>query len=57
MDGTGISPEHRPPNVIVPTKDKSQSVTKSRSATTTIIACANAAGNRMRPGVLSKGRE
>ncbi|KAH3843305.1 hypothetical protein DPMN_116819 [Dreissena polymorpha] len=49
MDVTGISNEHRLPNAIASTKEKPRSVTSPRSATTTLIACANAAWNHMPP--------
>jgi hypothetical protein len=55
IDETGISPEHRPPNVIAPIKEKAQAVTSPRSATTTMIACANAAGNHIPPYFVFKG--
>ncbi|KAH3736645.1 hypothetical protein DPMN_043217 [Dreissena polymorpha] len=44
IDETGISPEHRLPNIKAPTKEKAHSVASSSSATTTVIAAANAAG-------------
>lgn len=56
MDETGISPEHRPPNVIAPLKEKAQSVTSPRSATTTLIACVNAAGTCIPPYFVFKGK-
>jgi len=55
MDETGLSPEHRPPNIIAPSDEKPQAVTSPRSATTTLIACANAAGNYMPPFFVFKG--
>lgn len=55
MDETGISPEHRPPNVIAPAKEKAHSLTSPRSATTTLIACANAAGTHIPPYFVFKG--
>ena len=47
LDETGISPEHRPPNIIAPVHEKAQAVTSPRSATTTLIACASASGNHL----------
>jgi hypothetical protein len=55
LDETGISPEHRPPNVIAPTKEKAQAVTSPRSSTTTVIACVNAAGGQLPPYFVFKG--
>ncbi|KAH3848747.1 hypothetical protein DPMN_091127 [Dreissena polymorpha] len=56
MDETGISPEHRPPNVIAPTKEKPQAITLPRSTTTTLIARANAAWNHIPPFFVFKGK-
>ncbi|KAH3708958.1 hypothetical protein DPMN_068417 [Dreissena polymorpha] len=56
MDETGISPEHRPPNIIAPSNEKPHSVTSPRSATTTLIACANAAGSNIPPYFVFKGK-
>lgn len=55
LDETGISPEHRPPNVIAPVNSKAQSVTSPRSSSTTLIGCANAAGNHIPPYFVFKG--
>lgn len=55
MDETGISPEHRPPNIIAPSNEKPHSVTSPRSTTTTLIACANAAGSNIPPYFVFKG--
>jgi hypothetical protein len=55
LDETGISPEHRPPNVIAPVEGKTHSVTSPRSANTTVIACVNAAGNHLPPYFIFKG--
>ncbi|XP_052258935.1 uncharacterized protein LOC127863447 [Dreissena polymorpha] len=56
IDETGIQPEHRPPNVIAATGSKPQAVTSPRSTTTTLIACANAAGNHIPPFFVFKGK-
>ena len=56
LDETGIHPEHRPPNVIAPLHGKTQSVTSPRSTTTTIIGCANAAGQFLPPFFVFKGK-
>ena len=45
-----------PPNVIAPVSGKAQSVTSPRSTTTTIIACANAAGHFLPPFFVFKGK-
>lgn len=55
LDETGISPEHRPPNVIAPSQGKTHAVTSPRSSNTTIIACVNAAGNHIPPYFVFKG--
>ncbi|KAH3725073.1 hypothetical protein DPMN_050902 [Dreissena polymorpha] len=55
MDETGISPEHRPPNIIVPTKEKTHAVTSPRSASTKVIAAAHAAGAFIPPYFVFKG--
>ncbi|KAH3727990.1 hypothetical protein DPMN_053936 [Dreissena polymorpha] len=56
LDETGIQPEHRPPNIIAPIHKKPQSVTSPRSTTTTVIGCANAAGNHLPPYFIYKGK-
>jgi len=56
MDETGITPEHRPPNIIAPVGVKAQAVTSPRSSTTTIIGCANAIGNALPPFFIFKGK-
>ena len=56
IDETGIQPEHRPPNIIAPVGIKLQSVTSPRSTTTTVIACANAAGHHLPPFFVFKGK-
>ena len=55
MDETGISPEHRPSNVLAPKNEKPNTVTSPRSATTTMIACANASGSCIPPYFVFKG--
>ncbi|KAH3855479.1 hypothetical protein DPMN_098046 [Dreissena polymorpha] len=55
LDETGISPEHRPPNIIAPIKEKAQAVTSPRSATKTLIACASASGHHLPPYFVFKG--
>ena len=54
IDETGIQPEHRPPNIIAPVGIKPQSVTSPPSTTTTVIACANAAGHHLSPFLFLK---
>lgn len=55
LDETGISPEHRPPNIIAPVREKAHAVTSPRSSTTTLIACVNAAGTHLPPYFVFKG--
>ncbi|XP_060608143.1 tigger transposable element-derived protein 1-like [Ruditapes philippinarum] len=56
IDETGLQPDHRPPNVIAPTNSKPQAITSPRSTTTTLIGCANAAGNSLPPYFVFKGK-
>ncbi|KAH3841877.1 hypothetical protein DPMN_115358 [Dreissena polymorpha] len=56
MHETGITPEHRPPNIIAPVRVKAQTITSPRSTTTTIIGCANAIGNVLPPFFIFKGK-
>lgn len=56
MDETGIQPEHWPPNIIALVNGKLQSITSPHSTTTTVIACANAAGNHLPLYLVFKGK-
>ena len=56
IDETGITPDHRPPNVIATPGSNPQSVTSPRSTTTTNIVCANAIGNSVPPYFIFKGK-
>ena len=56
MDETNFNAEHKPPKVVGEKGKKTNSIISHRSATTTLIACGNAAGRSLPPYYVFKGK-
>jgi len=56
VDETGITPEHKPPNIVGPKGMTIPAITSPKSNTTTVIACCSATGQSVPPYFVFKGK-